>query len=178
VNLNLFEFTEEDLKSNRLGLLSAKQRRWIDGMAEGIRRSQRGGFPIILFFLTLGLGIFLGMTFSVEGARRAFLSDPLNLMIVCAIVPIVLGIFGLSVISANRRAERLRSSAVLRAEGRVQLDESHSSKTGSTYYVIVDDSQFAFPEDVAEIFREGESYRIYYCETSMLKLILSWEKIS
>lgn len=132
MNLNLFEFTEADLKSNRLGLFSERQRRWVDGMAEGIRRSQRGGLPVILFFLVLGLGIFFGMTFSVAGARTAFLSDPLNLAVVGAIIPVVLGIFGLSVISANRRAEQFKASAVLKAEERAQLDEEHSSKTGST----------------------------------------------
>jgi hypothetical protein len=176
--LNIFEFTEEDLKSNRLGLLSASQRKWVDGMASGIRSSQRGGLPIVAFFLLLGVGLFFGMTLSNESARKALLANPSNLIVICATIPIVLGIFGVSIYFANRRADRLANSNVLRAEGKVRLDESHSSKVGSTYYVIINRMKFPFAGDVSGIFKEGESYRIYYCETSMLKLILSYEKIS
>jgi hypothetical protein len=177
MNLNLFEFTEEDLKSNHLGLFSAKQRQWVENMAEGMRHSQRGGLPVILFFLALGLGLFLGMTLTNESARRAFLSDPINLLIVCAIVPVVLGIFGLSIHFADRRAEQFRNAPVMKAEGPATLEETHSSEVGSTYYVIIDGKKFAFSEDVSGIFKEGESYRIYYCDDSYFKLILSFEKL-
>jgi hypothetical protein len=176
--LNIFEFTEEDLKSNRLGLLSANQRKWVEGMAGGIRRSQRSLFPVLIFFMILGLGLFLGMTLSNESTRKAFLADPSTLIVLCGSVLVILGIFGASIFFANRRAERLANSQVARAEGKVRLDEKRSSKTGTTYYAIIGRDKFAFAESVSGLFKEGEAYRIYYCETSMLKLILSYERIS
>ena len=69
------------------------------------------------------------------------------------------------------------NSKLKKAEGVVRLDESHSSEVGSTYYAIIGKIKFSFPEEISGAFPEGKTYRIFYCETSMLKYILSFEKI-
>lgn len=174
MKLTIYEFTPEDLASNQRGFITPSQTEFIKGMADGIRRSQRGGLPLVIFFLLLGLGIFFGMTFSNESARKAFLSDPVNLLVMCSIPPIVLGIFGISIYLANRRAAQLEESGLKVAEGEISWDEEYS-KTGPTYFLYVGESEFTFGEDLSGDFPAGRRGRIFHCETSFLKLILSHE---
>ena len=176
-SLAIFEFTEDDLKSNQRGFISVNQKAMIENMAQGIRGSQSGGSKVGVFFLFFGLCLILGMFLSVESYRTALFTDPIILTVLVLIVPVVLGIFGLSIYSAYKRAERLLNSELKKVEGRVELDETHSSKVGSTYYVIIRKIRFPFPEDISGTFQEGKIYRIYYCETSMLKYMLSFEKV-
>ena len=172
--LTFYEFTDEDLNSNQRGLITPRQRQWVLGMAKGIRASQRGGFPIVIFFMILGFGLVLGMNLSNERARIAFLSDPLNIILLCAAIPVILGIFGLGAFFANRRAAKLERSRLKAAEGVIEWEEE-SSRVGPTYFLYVGDAEFKFGEDLSGIFPAGRRGRVFYCETSMLQLILSHE---
>lgn len=174
MKLTFYDFSPEDLASNRRGFVTPGQREFIRGIAKGIRRSQTGGLPIILFFLLLGMGLFFGMTFSNESARRAFLSDPLNIAVMCSIPPVVMGIFGLSIFFAYRRAARLEESGLKAAEGDIEWDEEYS-RHGPTHYLYLGGTEFKFGEDLSEDFPAGKRGRIFYVETSVLKLILSHE---
>jgi hypothetical protein len=174
--LTFYEFTEEDLKSNRNGFISPRQKEWVKGFAKGISGMQRGNAKIAIIFPFIGLCLILGMNLSNERARAAFLSDPTYLVVLLLVVPFVVGIFALSIYFADRRAARLSEAVLKKAEGTVELDEEYS-KVGPTYFVRIDWTEFKFGEDVSEYFAEGGIYRIFYCETSMLKLILSHERV-
>jgi len=176
-SLAMFEFTEDDLNANKRGFFSASQKETIKNYADGIRRSQQGGLKIVVFFLFLGVCMILGMLLSSESYRALLFSDPTILIVLALTVVVVLGIFTLSIYAAHARADRLLNSDVKRVEGVVRLDETHSSKVGSAYYVIIGKIQFVFPEEISGTFQEGEAYRIYYCETSMFKYVLSFEKV-
>ena len=176
-SLAMFEFTEEDLKSNQRGFISPAQKETIKNFAKGIRSSQSGGLKFGVFFLFFALCLMLGMFLSVESYRSMLLTDPTILIMLCLTGFVVLGIFGLSMYGANRRANRLLNSELKKVEGVVVLDETHSSKVGSAYYVMIGKIKFAFPEDVSGTFEEGKPYRIFYCETSMFKYMLSFEKL-
>lgn len=173
----MFEFTKEDLESNQRGFFSETQRETLKNYAAGIRNSQWGGLKVVIFFLFFGLCLILGMFLSVKSYRTALFSDPVILIALSATVFVVLGIYSLSIYLAYRRADRLINSELKKVEGAVRLDETHSSKLGSTYYVIVGKVRFAFPEEIGGTFQEGNSYRIYYCETSMFRYMLSFEKL-
>lgn len=175
--LTFYEFTEDDLKSNRNGFITPRQREWVKGFAKGISRSQRGTAKFAIIFPFIGLCMILGMSLSNESARAALLSDPVNLIVLILIVPLVVGIFAASIYFADRRAGRLSEAKLKKAEGTAELDEE-SSPAGPTYFVRIGKTEFKFGEDVSSYFAEGGVYRIFYCETSMLKLILSHEKIS
>ena len=176
--LSMFEFTEEDLKSNKRGFFSASQKATLKGYAEGMRSTQRGGIWVVIFFLFLGLCIILGMSLSNESSRRALFSDPLILIALAMIVPVVLGIYALSIWGAYRRADRLANAELKSVEGVARLDESHDDGVGSTYYVIINKVKLPIPEEASgSVFREGKKYRIFYCHVSMLKFILSFESI-
>ena len=175
--LAMFEFTEEDLKSNKNGFISASQKEALKNMAKGIHSSQSGSLKWGVLFLFFGLCVILGMFLSVESYRSMMVTDPTILIVLCLIVPVVLGIFSLSIYGAHRRADRLLNSELKKVEGVVRLDESHSSNPGTAYYVNIGKVKFAFPEDISGTFLEGKSYRIFYCETSMFKYMLSFEKV-
>jgi hypothetical protein len=177
-SMSPFEFTEEDLKSNKHGFLSASQKAILNGFAEGTRRTQRGGLWVVIFFLFLGLCIILGMSLSNESTRRALFSSPFNLIALAMTIPVVLGIFGLSIWAAYRRADRLESAELKSVEGMARLDENHDSDVGSTYYVIINKVKLPIPEEASgSVFQEGKRYRIFYCHVSMLKFILSFESM-
>lgn len=174
----IYEFTEEELRSNQHGFFSEGQKEMLRQMAAGIRSSQRSTAKIAIIFPFIGLCIILGLLLSNESARAALFSNTINLVVLGLLIPIVVGIFWLSIYFADKRADQLAASRLSKVEGKVSLDETHSSKVGSAYYVIIKKVRFAFPEDVSRIFPEGSTFRIYYCETTMLKLILSYEKIN
>lgn len=175
-SLAMFEFTDEDLKSNKRGFFTPKQREIIENTAGGFRKSSWAGFKIVPFFLILGLCLILGMFLSIESYRTMLFTDPSILISLAGIVFVVFCILVLSIILAYRRADRLSNSELKKAEGKVRLDESHSESAGTAYYVIAGKIKFVFPEDVSGTFQEGKSYRIFYCETSMFKYMLSFEK--
>ena len=173
----LYEFTEEDLRSNQRGFITPAQKKFLEGLAKGIVRSHRGGWPIIIFFLILGIGMILGLNLSNESARRVFLADPIILIVLCATVPVVLGIYGVSAIFAKRRADQIANPELKIAEGIIQLDEEYS-RVGPTYFVFVGETEFKFGGDMSQYFSEGQKCRVYYCEASMLKTILSYELLN
>ncbi len=170
----LYEFTEEDLRSNQRGFITPAQMKFLNGFAKGIVASHRGGWPIIIFFLVLGLGMILAMNLSNESTRRAFFADPIIAIVLCATVPVVLGIYGVSAIFAKRRADQIANPVLKIAEGTITLDEE-SSSVGPTYFVLVGEDEFKFGGDMSAYFPEGQKCRIFDSETSMLKIILSYE---
>lgn len=175
---SVYAFTEEELRSNQRGFVSDGQKEMLWQMAAGIRRSQRSTAKIAIVFPFIGLCIVLGLSLSNESARAALFSNLINLIILGLLIPFIVGIFWLSVYFADQRADQLATSRLSKVEGKVSLDETHSSEVGSAYYVKIGKVKFVFPEDVSRIFPEGSTFRIYYCETTMLKLILSYEKIN
>ena len=108
--LAMFGFTEDDLESNKRGSISTSQKETIKNIADGIRNSQWGGLKVVIFFLFLGLCIILSMFLSSESYRALLFSDPSILIVFATTVPVVLGIFALSIVSAYRRADRLMDS--------------------------------------------------------------------
>ena len=173
----LYEFTEEDLRSNQRGFITPPQMKFLNGFAKGIVASHRGGWPIIIFFLLLGSGMILAMNLSNESTRRAFFADPIIVIVLCATFPVVLGIYGVSAIFAKRRADRIANPVLKIAQGLIRLDEE-SSEVGPTYFVFVGETEFKFGDNMSRYFPEGRKCRIFYSETSMLKMILSYGLIS
>ena len=90
---------------------------------------------------------------------------------------LLLLILGIGNFYTQRQVNRLTSPKLQVVEGPVVLDEEHSSETGSGYWAIINDVEFAFGDPISSTFPEGEKFRIYYCRANTLNLILSYEKI-
>lgn len=176
--LTFFEFTEEDLRSNQHGLITPRQKQFLHQYGESLVSSHRSGWPMIIFFMLLGGGIILAMNLSNESTRRALLADPINLVILCASIPLILGVYGLGAMWARRTALRFSQPDMKVAEGEVRWDDEYSDSVGRTYILYVGKTKFKFGEDLSHAFPSGRRGRIFYCEGAQIKLILSHELLN
>ena len=174
--MNLFDFTEEDLKLNKRGQVSPRQREWLQMTARGIRSSSWTSVYVTVGFLFLGLCIISALYLQNEDSRAALFSNPLNLLVFPATIFAVAVILALSIFYARRLANRLAGAQIQSAQGKVRLDEE-SGEGGTTYYVFVGKKKFAFGEDMSRVFREGEKYKVYYCKAGVFEMVLSLEKV-
>ena len=174
--MNLFDFTEEDLKLNKRGHVSPRQREWLQMTARGIRSSSWTSVYVTVGFLFLGICVILALYLQNEDSRAALFSNPLNLLVFPATIVAVAAILAFSIWLARRISERLMNAQIQSAEGKIRLDEE-SSEGGTTYYVFVGKKKFAFGEDMSRVFREGEKYKVYYCKAGVFELVLSFEKV-
>jgi hypothetical protein len=179
LNLNLFEFTEEDLISNRGGVITPGQKEWLAGMGQGVVRVQRFNAWIALGFVLFGSCLTFGLWMSNEDSRRAFFANPINLFVLPVAVILAIGIMALSIFFTQRLGNKLSTPELKAAESKVRLEEDSNGNTGgTTYLVYVGRKKFAFGDDVSSIFQEGEKYRVYYCKAGILEFVLSYEQIN
>ena len=174
--MNLFDFTDEELKLNKRGQVSTRQREWLHMTARGIRSSSWTSGYVTVGFLFLGLCIILAMYLQNENSRTALFANPLNLLVFPATLVAVAAILALSIWLARRISQRLMNAQIQTAQGKIRLDEE-SAEGGTAYYVFVGKKKFAFGEDMSRTFKEGEKYKVYYCKAGVLELVLSLERI-
>ena len=176
--MGIFEFTEEDLRSNQRGFISPQQKEWINILARGIRRSSKNGAWIVTGFLFFGLCLILVLFLQNESTRKLLFSNLVIFIALSITALMVFSIIALSIFLAHRQADKLREAEVHIAEGIIRLDQSYSSTSAFTsYYVFVGKKRFAFAEDMAHVFPEGTIFRLFYCKAGAMELILSFERI-
>jgi len=172
----MYEFTDADLKLNKNGIISEGQKKWLTNYAKGVKGAQSGSYKILLFFGGLGLSIIFCLMFTSDGGLNIVTADPTIVLALFATLLLLFIIIGIANFFTRRQVEKLVNPKLQIVEGPVLLDEEHSSETGSGYYVIVNDVEFAFPEPVESDFPEGERLRFYYCKANSLNIILSYER--
>lgn len=174
-----FEFTEEDLKSNRNGFLSPRQKDLLSSMASSVRGSSKNGVWIILGFMMLGLCILLALFLPTLNARNLETMGPQMAVGLCLTVFAVFAMIFLSLFISNRLAARLETAEVLSVEGIVRHDSSYSSQAGFTsYYVFFGKKRFAFAEDMSSVFPDRTRFRVYYTKAGQIELVMSYEKLA
>jgi hypothetical protein len=176
-NLSPFDFTPEDLRLNRGGYLSQRQRGRLQSTAGGIVKVSRSGAVVALVFVLFGVCMILAMYLQNESTRAALFSSPLNLLMLAGAMLLVLVIVVLAVYWTRRQTSALAQARLQTAQGPVRLEESFSAETGITgYYVFVGNQRFAFAEDMSGIFQQGKSYRVYYVHSGPYQIIMSLEE--
>jgi hypothetical protein len=175
----MFEFTEEDLKANKRGQLSTSQREWLKSIARGTRSFSWTNSFIAMGFVFLGLCIVLGLSLQNERSRAALFSDPMNLIVLIGIVPLILGILALVIFLNYRNANKLENAVLSTASGAIRFDEDSSGESGiTTYYVVAGKKKFKFADDMSRTFKEGEKYRFYYCKAGLYEFVMSYEQLT
>jgi hypothetical protein len=174
----MFEFTQEDLKINKRGQLSPSQKEWLKSVAQGTRSSSWTGLFITMGFAVLGLSIVLGLSLQNERSRAALFSDPMNLIVLIGMVPLILGIMALVIFLNYRSAHKLENAILSSVSGPVRFDEESSGNAGTTYYVIVGKKKFKFGEDMSRAFQGGEKYKFYYCGSGVYEFVMSYEHMN
>jgi len=173
-----FEFSDEELNSNRNGFLSARQREMTAALAQGIRSSSRSGVWVILGFMLLGLCIIGALALQSFDARRMATLGPQYILGLCVTVVAVFGMIALSLFLSNRQADKLAVAQVLAVEGVVRHDSDSSSSGFTSHYVYFGQKRFAYGDDLSNIFPEGARFRVYYCKAGRMEMILSFERLS
>jgi hypothetical protein len=174
----MFEFTEEDLKANQRGQLSPSQKQWLKSIAQGTRSSSWTGLFVTMGFAFLGLCIVLGLSIQNERSRAALFANPVNLVVLIGILPLILGIFVLVIFLNYRRANRLENSSLSSVSGTARHDYDSSGGSGiTTYYVIVGKKKFKFADDMSSVFKEGEKYKLFYCGSGVYEFVMSYEHL-
>ena len=174
----MYEFTEDDLKSNQRGFLTQGQRDYLKMIGEGGVRVQRWNIKIAVGFMFFGMCLILAMYLQNESTRAALFSNPLNILVFPAIIVVVGLILALSIWLARRISEMLKNAELKTAEGKIRLDSHFNSGAGFTsYYVVVGKKRFGFADDMSHTFQEGEKYRVYYVKASAYELIMSYKVI-
>ena len=110
--MNLFDFTEEELKLNKRGQVSPRQREWLNLTARGIRSTSWTSVYVTIGFLFLGLYIILALYLQNEDSRAALFSNSLNLLVFPATILAVVVIVTLSILYMRRLANRLAGAQV------------------------------------------------------------------
>ncbi len=176
-SLSLFDFTPEDLRLNRGGYLSQRQRSRLQSTAGGIVKVSRSGAVIALVFVLFGLCMILAMYLQNASTRAALFSSPLNLLMLAGAVLLVLVIVVVALYWTRRQTSNLAQARLEAAEGPVRLEQSFSVESGLTsHYVFVGNQRFAFAEDMSGIFHEGKNYRVYYVKSGPYQMIMSLEE--
>jgi hypothetical protein len=175
----MFEFTEEDLKYNKSGQLSPRQKEWLKILARSARSFSWKGALITIGFALLGLCFILLLFLQNEDSRAALLSDPRQVMILAFLIPLILGILALAIFLNSRNANKLENAILSSVSGEVRFDSEYSSKSNiRTYYVIVGKKKFKFGDDMSSKFKEGKKYKFYYCKAGMYEFVMSYEKVN
>jgi len=175
----MFEFTEEDLKFNQHGQVSPRQREWLKTVTRGARSFSWKGAFITIGFALFGLCILFALFLQNESTRTALFSNPVNLIVLIAIVPLIMGILALAIFLNYRNANKLENSVLSSALGNVRFDESFSAESGITsYYVFVGKKRFTFGDDMSRTFKDGGKYKFHYCKAGPYEFVLSYEQIN
>lgn len=173
-----FDFTDEELRSNKNGILSPRQKGVLKATASGIRTNSKSGVWIILFFLALGACIILAMFIGTMDKQRLQVLGPQLLLGLCFTAFAVSIITVLSIFLSRRTADRLESAPLLSAEGIVSHDSDYSVESGiKSYYVYFGKKRFVFADDMSRFFPEGANFRVYYCKVGQIELIMSFERV-
>ena len=175
--MNLFDFTDEELKLNKRGQVSPRQREWLNMTARGIRSSSWTSVYVTVSFMFLGLCIILALYLQNEDSRTALFANPLNVLVFPATIVAVAAILAFGIWLARRISQRLMNAQIQTAQGKIRLDEE-SGEGGTAYYVFVGKKKFAFGEDMSRVFKDGEKYKVYYCKAGVFEMVLSQEQLN
>ena len=174
----MFEFTEEDLKINKRGQLSPRQKEWLKTVGKGGVRLQGFNVWIAVGFMFLGLCLILALFLQNEDSRAALFANPSNLLIFPIAIVVIVGILVLSMVLARWNANKLQSAVLSSVSGNVRFDRDYSSESNiATHYVIVGKKKFKFADDMSRVFTEGEKYRFYYCKAGFYEFVMSYEQV-
>src|SRR5688500_14429304 len=121
--MNLFDFTEQELKLYKRGQVSPRQREWLNMTARGIRGSSWTSVSVTVGFMFLGLCIILALYLQNEDSRAALFTNPLNLLVFPATFFAVAVILALSIFYMRKLANRLSGTQIQSAQGKIRMDE-------------------------------------------------------
>ena len=174
-----FDFTEEELRLNKTGVLSKRQQGVVKAMAHSLRSSSKSGVWLILGFMVLGLSIIIPLNLQGLNARSLPILGPQLVAGLCFTVFAIFSVIVLSLFISHRQAAKWEVAPVLSAEGIISHDSDYAPSAGfRSYYVYFGKKRFGFLDEMDRTFPEGSTFRIYYCKVGQVELIMSFERLA
>ena len=173
--MEVFDFTEDGLKSNQRSLISKRQRERLKGLSRGIVGCSMQSSLIAMGFILFGFFLIAGLFLRNEDTRSLLFSSPLNIALLGASLLVAFAVIAGGIFLMRKQAEGLIDAALKVVEGKATVAKEHFQQGGSGYKVIVGGKNFSFLEETGKYFRDGISYRIYYCKSGSYDPILSVE---
>ena len=173
--MSIFNFTEEDLRENQRGLISPRQKEWLQATARSARHSERRDTLFMAGVVFLILCVILVLVLQNESARAVILSTHGILVII-----FVLTVLALAIFLNYRDVNRLEDSVLSSVSGVVHLDESSDEYNNPIHFVFVGTKRFIVGEGMSATFKdkEGEKYKVYYCESGLYQRVMSYEQLT
>jgi len=174
---NIYPFSKDDLRSNQNGFVGVGHKAWMEAMARGVVRMSWLGLPIAVFFVLLGSALIIALFLQNSDSREVFFSGPgviLGLMASCVVVLLLVG---LGIFMARRQAERMHNPELRAVQGAASSRPDYSAEGVTTYHLQIGQQKLPFGDAPSSIFKEGEAYRLYFCQVGYFHLILSYERI-
>lgn len=173
----MFNFTDDDLRSNQAGRISTRQQAWLTQLGRNTVRWGGTTLWVGLFFMIFFVFLILALFMINAGTRKLLISaSPIFAVALCFVLLAILLFSVLSRSIAQKRAAEVSQAEFLTTEGIAKLGETHSAQWGTGYYLDIGETRFAI--DARNSFEEGERYRVYYGKISSGNLILSFENLS
>lgn len=173
----MFDFTQDDLRSNQAGRISTRQQEWLAQMARTTNRWGGATLWVGLFFMIFATCVVLGVFMMNEGSQKVLISaSPVLAVALCFVFLAVILFSLLSRRVTQKQAAELTEAALGSVEGIAKLGETFNPRWGHGYYLEIGETRFAV--DARNNFEEGKRYRVYYGRIPNANLIFSYEKIS
>lgn len=166
----LFHFTDDDLRRNQAGNLTARQ---LEAANTWVRQAPIAGVAFVVFWAVFTL------------ALNSFVPNALLLMLLVGAV-----LFGLGVYWYRGMQAALENPQVRQASGPIRLQRSVRSGTAAgrgeirttrttrvSYYLHIDGQRFAVSQQAFRQLDKDSQYRVYYLDLRFAKRILSVEAL-
>jgi hypothetical protein len=184
-----WKFDDADLAANRSGQLSEKQKTYLTGEHKTQKNTFLGvgGAVVALFLcipaLVLGARVVLPAILSGDSSLTDFLPAGLGLGFVGAVAVPVFAVLAIYLMRANKKADitiKSAGGAAVYSWGTKRVrNPGNSARPYDDVRVLhlsLGDKKFEVHNDLQEIIKQGEMWKIYY--TSYPFKFLSGEKIS
>lgn len=174
---NIYEFTDDDLRSNRRGFITTGQKAWLDTIARGVVKASRHSFPIGILFALFGICVILALYLQNGSTRAVLFSGPDIFISLIAVILAVILLLALGLFIARRQAGNLQNAQLQSVQGMASSHQDYSPSSGiTTYHLRIGKKKISFGDDPSSLFKEGKTYRLYYCKAGVYELILSYEQ--
>ena len=173
----MFDFTQDDLRSNQSGRISPRQQEWLAQMARTTNHWGGATLWIGLVFMIFATCVVLGVFMMNEGSQKVLISaSPILAVALCFVFLAIILFSLLSRRVTQKQAAELTNAGFGSVEGIAKLGETFNPRWGHGYYLKIGETRFSI--DARNRFEEGKRYRVYYGKIPTGNLIFSFEKIS
>lgn len=168
-----FDFTEEDLNSNKMNLLTPKQRRKV----KQYRKGRSFGFKFALIVMIGSVIFFVAMTYLTNDLDSPGFKSALPQLIL--VLSLFVGVFLFFTVLGMVKSRDLKTGRISKSEGVVNKSISNKKKKkhgGLIFKIGESDFTFYTPSQYNS-FEDGKRYRIYFIKNPNANIILSVEEI-